>query len=117
MAEGLAVPVLALERSGAMVAAALQANAAKAAAARPLSGMEQHAQWPTLAKLPLKLEVTVPVPRFRVRDLLALKEGQRISTTWQASEDVPLTVGGVQLAWSEFEVVEQRMAIRLTRLA
>jgi hypothetical protein len=30
---------------------------------------------------------------------------------------VPLTVGGVQLAWSEFEVVEQRMAIRLTRLA
>ena len=57
------------------------------------------------------------MPGFRVRDLLALKQGLHISTVWPSSEDVPLSTGGAQLAWGEFEVVEQRMAIRLTRLA
>jgi flagellar motor switch protein FliN/FliY len=36
---------------------------------------------------------------------------------WPDSEDVPVKVGQVQLGWSEFEVVEQQLAVRLTRLA
>jgi hypothetical protein len=32
------------------------------------------------------------------------------------TEDVPLMVGQVQLGWSEFEVVDQRLGLRLTRL-
>jgi hypothetical protein len=46
-----------------------------------------------------------------------LKPGLTVSSTWSCTDDVPLKVGAVQLSWSEFEVVEQRMAIRLTRLA
>jgi hypothetical protein len=32
------------------------------------------------------------------------------------TEDVPVRVAQLQLGWSEFEVLEQRMALRLTRL-
>jgi len=31
-------------------------------------------------------------------------------------DDVPLSSGNVQLAWSEFEVVDTQLAVRLTRL-
>jgi flagellar motor switch protein FliN/FliY len=87
------------------------------ATAAPLARVEQHPLWPVLAKLPLQLSVSVPVPRFKVRDLLALRTGQTIETAWKTSEDVPLLIGKVQFAWNEFEVVEQSLAIRLTRLA
>ena len=43
--------------------------------------------------------------------------GQMLSSAWLSTDDVPLKIGAVQLSWSEFEVVEQRMAVRLTRLA
>lgn len=72
---------------------------------------------PPLARLPVELEVVVPVREFRVRDLLALLPGEVIETQWGHGEDIPLSAGDVQLAWSEFEVVESRLAVRVTRLA
>jgi len=72
---------------------------------------------PSLARLPVELEVVVPVREFRVRDLLALLPGEVIETQWGHGEDLPLSAGDVQLAWSEFEVVESRLAVRVTRLA
>jgi hypothetical protein len=48
----------------------------------------------------------IPVREFRVRNLLALESGQLIETQWAHGEDMPLASGDVQLAWSEFEVVE-----------
>ena len=79
--------------------------------------IEEHADWPVLSRIPMRLRATIPLPRFRVRDLLLLKPGQTIESTWLSTDDVPLRVGTVQMSWSEFEVVEQRMAVRLTRLA
>jgi len=43
--------------------------------------------------------------------------GAVIETQWGYGEDLPLSSGGVQLAWSEFEVVDMRLAVRVTRLA
>jgi flagellar motor switch/type III secretory pathway protein FliN len=71
---------------------------------------------PPIARLPVELEVAVPVRDFRVRNLLALTPGQVIETQWSQGEDMPLVSGDVQLAWSEFEVVETQLAVRLTRL-
>jgi hypothetical protein len=31
-------------------------------------------------------------------------------------EDMPLGARGTQLAWTEFEVVDQKLAVRITRL-
>jgi flagellar motor switch protein FliM len=70
-----------------------------------------------LALLPVELDVAVPVREFRVRNLLALDCGQVIETQWGHGEDVPLSSGEVQLAWSEFEVAESQLGVRVTRLA
>jgi flagellar motor switch protein FliN/FliY len=69
-----------------------------------------------VSRLPVELDVAVPVRDFRVRDLLALEPGRVIETHWAHGEDLPLAAGDVQLAWSEFEVVETELAVRLTRL-
>jgi flagellar motor switch/type III secretory pathway protein FliN len=71
---------------------------------------------PPVARLPVELEVAIPVREFRVRNLLALEPGQLIETQWEQGDDLPLSGGEVQLAWSEFEVVEQQLAVRITRL-
>lgn len=70
-----------------------------------------------VTRLPVELDVAVPVRNFRVRNLLALVPGQLIETQWSHGSDLPLAAGEVRLAWSEFEVVESRMAVRVTRLA
>jgi flagellar motor switch protein FliM len=82
-----------------------------------VSAMEEHAAWPMVSRLPVVLAVTVPLRGFNVRDLLNLREGQTIASTWAVSKDVPLEVGELQLCWGEFEIAEQRLALRLTRLA
>jgi flagellar motor switch protein FliM len=77
--------------------------------------IEEHPYWETLSQLRVTLRAGV-VLRFSVRDLLALKKGQIFESLSPATDDVPVKVAQAQLGWSEFEVLEQRMALRLTRL-
>jgi flagellar motor switch/type III secretory pathway protein FliN len=77
--------------------------------------IEEHPYWETLAQLPVTIRAGV-VLRFKVRELLALRQGQVFESLSPATDDVPVKVGQAQLGWSEFEVLEQRMALRLTRL-
>jgi hypothetical protein len=77
--------------------------------------IEEHPHWETLSQLRVTMRAGVRL-RFRVRDLLALKEGQLCESLSPATDDVPVRVGQMQLGWSEFEVQDQRMALRLTRL-
>ncbi len=70
-----------------------------------------------LTLLPVQLEVAIPIRGFRVRNLLALAQDQVIETQWCHSEDLPLSADHVQLAWSEFEVMETALCVRVTRLA
>lgn len=70
-----------------------------------------------MARLPIELGVGVPLGNFRVRNLLVLEPGEVIESEWAHGEDVPLASGKVQLAWSEFEVVDSQLAVRITRLA
>jgi flagellar motor switch protein FliN/FliY len=71
---------------------------------------------PTVSRLPIEIDVCVPVRNFRVRNLLALEQGQVIESSWQQGDDLPLGARGAQLAWSEFEVIDQKLAVRITRL-
>jgi flagellar motor switch/type III secretory pathway protein FliN len=68
------------------------------------------------ARLPVQLDVGIPIRDFRVKNLLALAPGSLIESYWAPGEDVPVASGEVQLAWSEFEVVDTQLAVRLTRL-
>ena len=71
---------------------------------------------PAVLRLPVELDVSVPVRNFRVRNLLALEPSHLIESGWSHGEDVPLAAGRVSLAWTEFEVVDTQLAVRLTRL-
>ena len=75
-----------------------------------------YPEWPVLDWLPIVLQVGLPVPNFRVRDLLSLESGSLVVTKWPNGDDLPLSAGSVQLAWVDMETVEQQMAVRLTRL-
>lgn len=68
-------------------------------------------------RLPVELDVAVPVREFRVRDLVDLQVGQVVESQWEHTGDLPLAAGDVQLAWSEFEVLDTRLGVRITRLA
>ena len=78
--------------------------------------IEEHPSWMTLEHLEVKIRVGVALKQFRVRDLLALKTGQVFESFSPAVGGVPVRIGELQLGWSEFEVLDQRMALRLTRL-
>jgi flagellar motor switch protein FliN/FliY len=63
------------------------------------------------------LTIEISVPGFTVGDLVHLGRGRIIATRWVVGQDVPLRVNDELVAWSEFEVVQNRMAVRLTELA
>ncbi len=68
-------------------------------------------------RLPVWLSVAIPIREFRVRNLLGMTSGDVIATQWSQGEDLPLSGGEVQLAWTEFEVADTALAVRITRLA
>ncbi len=70
-----------------------------------------------VSRLPVELDVAVPIRDFRVRNLLALESGIVVASQWAQSEDLPVMSGNQTLAWSEFEVVDLHLAVRLTRLS
>lgn len=70
-----------------------------------------------LDRIGMRLDVMVKVPSFCVRDLLALDRGSVVETGHEHTQDVPVGSGGALLAWAEFEVVNELLAVRLTRLA
>jgi flagellar motor switch protein FliN/FliY len=73
--------------------------------------------WARVENLPCTLTVEIPIPDFRVSDLVRLAPGKIIATRWTVGIDVPLLINGELIAWSEFEIVQSRLAIRLTELA
>jgi flagellar motor switch protein FliN/FliY len=98
------------------IAAESLAETALVPASTHEDGEELFAASVPVARLPVELDVSVAVREFRVRNLLALEPGQVIETQWGHGDDVPLASGEVQLAWSEFEVVDSQLAVRVTRL-
>ena len=82
-----------------------------------MSRIEEHPAWPSLARVPETLTALIPLRQFTVRALLLLDKGQMIESDRPLAEDIPMKIGAVQIAWGEFEVVEHRMALRVTRVA
>ena len=72
--------------------------------------IEEHPSWQVLAQLRVTLRVGVALRRFKVKDLLRLEVGQVFESNSPVMEDIPLKVGQVQVGWSEFEVMQQRVA-------
>lgn len=97
-------------------AAAPPAPAAPEAAPTPAppSALDR---WTDLQWLPCNLEVKLSVPHFTVGDVLRMAPQSVVETRWQQNADVPIRANGQLLAWAEFEGVDEKLAVRITRLA
>ena len=73
--------------------------------------------WGTLAELPCEVTLELPLPAFTVRDLLRLQAQSVVDTQWGQTTDIPLRANGELIAWTEFEVIGEKLAVRLTELA
>jgi flagellar motor switch/type III secretory pathway protein FliN len=82
-----------------------------------LHEIERHTAWSVLGILPIQLTVGVAIVRFRLGALLRLQPGDLLETAHNSSVDVPLHAPPVGIAWGEFEVIEDRLSLRITRLA
>lgn len=67
--------------------------------------------------LPCTLALDIPVIHFTVGHLLTLARGSIVETAFHQSSDLPLHVNGQLVGWTEFEVVGDRLAVRLTELS
>jgi flagellar motor switch/type III secretory pathway protein FliN len=68
----------------------------------------------TMPWLPCTLSLEIPVVRFTIADLLALRHGSIVETACHHTSDVPLRVNKVLIGWTEFEVIGDRLAVRVT---
>ncbi len=67
--------------------------------------------------LPCTLSVDLPIVRFTIGDLMRLKQGSIVETACHQTSDVPVRVNNLLIGWTEFEVVGDRLAVRVTDLA
>jgi flagellar motor switch/type III secretory pathway protein FliN len=78
---------------------------------------EDDLRWRPVLDLPCELTVDLPLPGFRIADLLQLRAGTVINAHWRLGQDVPLRLHGTLLGWIEFEVAGDSLAARMTELA
>ena len=67
--------------------------------------------------LPCTLTLDIPVVRFTIGDLLALTKGSIVETACHHTSDVPLRVNQLLIGWTEFDVIGDRLAVRITEQA
>lgn len=77
----------------------------------------ERANFDLLPWLPCTLALDIPVVKFTVRNLLELTRGSIVQTNYHQSSDLPLRANGQLVGWTEFEVVGERLAVRLTDLS
>jgi len=67
--------------------------------------------------LPCQLSIEIPVVNFTVGDLLRLGKESIVETACHSTSDIPLRANGLLVARTEFEVIGNRLAVRITELA
>src|SRR5436305_1310199 len=87
------------------------------AAPEPVLPPDEIARWKDVLGLPCTICVEIPIAAFTVKDMLNLEPQVVISSAWATTSNVPLRVNGEAVAWCEFEVLGNQLAIRLTELA
>jgi flagellar motor switch/type III secretory pathway protein FliN len=68
----------------------------------------------SMSWLPCTLSLDLPVLRFTIGDLLTLSKGSIVETACHHTSDVPLRVNQLLIGWTEFEVIGDRLAVRIT---
>jgi flagellar motor switch protein FliN/FliY len=93
------------------------ASPAVAPKPEPASRAEDPVAWAHVGHLPCYLTVDLPVPKFTVGNLASLEKDSIVDSRWNVTQDVPLRANGELIALSEFEVLGDKLAVRVTELA
>ncbi len=72
--------------------------------------------WPEALDLTCQLSVALEVPHFTIRDLLSLSANSLVDTRRREGAHVPVIVNGVMVGWAEFDVIDGRLAVRMTEM-
>jgi len=72
--------------------------------------------WNDAGWLNCLISVDLPLAHFSVRDLLLLDVGSVLETSNADGADVPVMVNAQLIGWAEFEIVGQRIAVRMTEV-
>ncbi|MDR3764991.1 MAG: FliM/FliN family flagellar motor C-terminal domain-containing protein [Acidobacteriota bacterium] len=80
-------------------------------------GPDLPPHWGSFLALPCTISIEVPVPGLTVAMLLRMAPGDVIPTQCTQGSDVPMQVNGKIIGWTEFEVIEDKLASRLTQIA
>jgi flagellar motor switch protein FliN/FliY len=67
-------------------------------------------------ELPCQLTVSLEVAQFAIRDLLSLDINSLVNTRRREGAHVPVLVNGVMVGWAEFDVIDGRLAVRMTEM-
>lgn len=73
--------------------------------------------WIAFQLLPCQISLEIPIPGVTVSTMLRLAPNDVINTRWLQGSDVPLQVNGKVIGWTEFEVIDDHLAARLTQIA
>jgi flagellar motor switch/type III secretory pathway protein FliN len=72
--------------------------------------------WAEVLDLSCRLNVSLEIPGFTIRDLLSLQLDSIVDTQRREGSHVPVVVNSGMVAWAEFDVIEDRLAVRLTEM-
>lgn len=91
------------------------------AAATPISATVAALPGPSdsfvaFVHIPAPLTVEVPVVALTVRDLFRLEKGSIVATSQPAGANVPIQIGKALVAWGEFQVFGEKLAVRMAEL-
>ncbi len=83
---------------------------------QPNSGANAPAEnpWAVVSLLPCVLSAEIEARCFTVGDLLDLGVGSVINSHHSKAGPIPLWVNGVKLCWAEFDVIGNRLGVRVT---
>ncbi|QHN03886.1 hypothetical protein FTO74_11260 [Granulicella sp. WH15] len=78
--------------------------------ARPV----EEQRWQVCSRLPVQLVVTIPLPPLSLKELVELREGQVMLSSWLSRDDVPLLAEEVFLANVSFEPAGSYLGVRIS---
>jgi len=66
--------------------------------------------------IPATVAVAVPIVALTVRELFRLEKGSIVATSQPSGANVPIEIAGTLVAWGEFQVFADKLAVRLAEL-
>lgn len=97
-----------------MSAFALNPDTKPAELAQPDARENETDRLDRMPWLPCTLSVDLPLVQFTIGDLLQLTEGSIVETACHQTSDIPLRVNHLLIGWTEFEVIGDRLSVRIT---